>query len=404
MSPSSPHLDPDTRARLILLRLDQMGPARLQWLLAGTEAPAVLDALRRGRLPLGGDAAPPGVHRSLVERWHHDLADIEDGVDGIVAAGRELGVRILSPADPAWPFTDDPEPPGLLFARGDLDLLAPDTAVAVVGTRRCTALGRTVAYGLGRDLVSADAVVVSGLALGVDGAAHRGALDHGRAVVGVVAGGLDVVYPRANRALWDEVADRGLLLSETPLGLRPDRWRFPARNRLIAALSDGVIVVESHERGGALSTADEAIRRDLPVMAVPGSVTSAASRGTNALLLDGAVPVRDALDVLAYLGRPLPGSVTGGGGDGRAADAAHRGDDTRSEVGRVPGPSAAPPPGSMAARILAEVATGPIHLDDLVAVVERSVADVLAAVQDLQAQGLVELEGSTVSHPRPGPS
>lgn len=407
MNPSIPAPDLDTRARLVLLGLEGMGPARLNWLLAGTEAPAVLDALRQGRLPLGLDAAPPGLHRSLVERWRAELVTVEADVDRIVAAGRERGVRVLSPLGPGWPFADDPEPPGLVFAQGDLDLLTAATAVAVVGTRRCTALGRTVAYGLGRDLVNADAVVVSGLALGVDGAAHRGALEHGRAVVGVVAGGLDIVYPRANRELWDDVAANGLLLSETPLGLRPDRWRFPARNRLIAALSHGVVVVESHDRGGALSTADEAIRRDRPVMAVPGSVTSAASRGTNSLLVDGAVPVRDALDVLAYLGRPLP-STTGAGGADRpstvVAGSADGGGDAADDTGRRPGPAAAPPPGSMAARILAEVATGPVHLDDLVAAVDRSVADVLAAVQDLQAAGLVELAGSTVSHPRPGRS
>lgn len=401
-------MNPDTSARLLLLALPQMGPARLAWLLAAAEAPAVVDALRAGRLPPDVGRPPPGVTRTTIGGWHERLRSTTDHVDEVLAANRALGARILSPLDPGWPLADDPEPPGLLFVLGDLDLLSVRARVAVVGTRRCTALGRTIAHRLGRDLALADAVVISGLALGVDGAAHRGALDHDGGVVGVVGGGLDIVYPRANRSLWDEVGQRGLLLSEVPTGMRPDRWRFPARNRLIAALSDGVVVVESHQRGGALSTADEALRRDRPVMVMPGSVLSPASRGTNALLVDGAVPVRDAVDVLTYLGHPVPTIVR------QPADADPGAAQARLHLVGPPDEDQAPsgtdrrsgtetdPIDAIGVRILAEVATGPVHLDQLVLVTGLSVADVLAAVQELQAAGLVGLDGSTVVHREPG--
>jgi DNA processing protein len=195
--------------------------------------------------------------------------------------------------------------------------------VAVVGTRRCTRYGRDVAFELGRDLAARGVAVVSGLALGIDASAHAGALEAGgRPPVAVVATGLDVVYPRRNGPLWRQVAARGLLLSEYPLGVPPLPWRFPARNRLVAALADVLVVVESHARGGSLYTVEEAARRDRPVMAVPGSVRSAASRGALDLLADGCPPVRDVDDVLTALGLssrvvgdgpdPVPGPLPGG--------------------------------------------------------------------------------------------
>jgi DNA processing protein len=153
------------------------------------------------------------------------------------------------------------------------------------------------------DLAAAGVHIVSGLALGIDGAAHRGALHAGGAApIGVVGSGLDVVYPRANADLWEGVAAAGVVLGEAPLGAPPEPWRFPARNRIIAALADLVVVVESHPSGGSLLTVLEAAARDVEVMAVPGSVRSPASAGTNALLADGRPPVRDADDVLVALG------------------------------------------------------------------------------------------------------
>jgi DNA processing protein len=189
----------------------------------------------------------------------------------------------------------------VLFARGSLDALSAPR-VAIVGTRRCTGAGAGFARELGRELTAVGVSVVSGLALGIDGAAHRGVLDAGGAPVGVVGCGLDVVYPARHRDLWARVADEGLLLSESPLGVRPAGWRFPARNRIIAALAELVVVVESHAAGGSMHTVREAADRGIEVMVVPGSVRSPAAAGTNQLLSEGCAPVRDAADVMVALG------------------------------------------------------------------------------------------------------
>ncbi len=200
-------------------------------------------------------------------------------------------------------LADDPLPPAVLFARGRLDVLA-HRAVAIVGTRNATAAGMEVAARLGHDLAAAGISVVSGLAKGIDGAAHRGALaaEGGAPPIGVVASGLDVVYPRQHRVLWEQVASAGLLCAEVPPGTPPAAQRFPSRNRILAALAEVVVVVESRCKGGSMLTVGEAGRRGIPVMAVPGSVRSPASEGTNLLLVDGITPVIEVLDVLVALG------------------------------------------------------------------------------------------------------
>ena len=200
--------------------------------------------------------------------------------------------------------------------------------VAIVGTRRCTRYGFDLARELGADLAAAGVQVVSGLALGIDGAAHRGALDAagGAPPIGVVASGLDVVYPRAPPAAVGGGRHRGSLLSECPLGTAPEAWRFPARNRIIAALADAVVVVESAGAGGSMYTVEEALARDRPVLAVPGSVRSAASAGTNRLLAEGAGVARDADDVLAAIGQPQrPGRRRRAAAGARAGRAGGRG-------------------------------------------------------------------------------
>ena len=176
--------------------------------------------------------------------------------------------------------------------------------------------GQRVAFELASELTAAGVSIVSGLALGIDAAAHRGALsaisagedDRTGGPVGVVGSGLDVVYPRQNERLWHDIGRAGTLVSESPPGVRPEKWRFPARNRVIAGLADAVVVVESHDSGGSLITVDEAQLRDVPVGAVPGPITSNSASGTNRLLVDGATPVLGADDVLAMIGhhRPAP--------------------------------------------------------------------------------------------------
>jgi len=189
----------------------------------------------------------------------------------------------------------------VLFTIGSID---PDRRrVAVIGTRNPTEAGKQTAARLGYELSDAGVSVVSGLALGIDGAAHRGALaSSGARPIGVVANGLDRPYPVRHAALWRHVAHSGAMLSEWPPGVRPDAFRFPQRNRIIAALAEITVVVESREKGGSLVTAREAADRGVEVMAVLGSPGARSSAGTNDLVHDGAGIVLSATDVLDVLG------------------------------------------------------------------------------------------------------
>jgi DNA processing protein len=213
-----------------------------------------------------------------------------------------VGVAALGSSAYPAPLIDDIDPPGVVFTRGDPSVICGPRA-AIVGTRGASRYGLDFAYELGRELAGAGVAIVSGLALGIDAAAHAGALAAETAPpIAVVGSGLDVVYPRRNLSLWREVERRGVLLGEAPLGCAPERWRFPARNRIIAAIADVVVVVESRDTGGSMHTVTEAQRRGRTVFAAPGSVRSATSSGTNGLLRDGAQVVCDAGDVLVALG------------------------------------------------------------------------------------------------------
>jgi DNA processing protein len=197
-----------------------------------------------------------------------------------------------------------PDPPAVLFGAGRADVLATvrdEPAVTVVGTRRASPYGTEVAYALGRGLGAAGVPVVSGLALGIDGTAHRGCLDGGGLPVAVVASGPDVVYPRRHRSLHERVTSAGLVLSELPPGTEPYRWSFPARNRIMAGLARLTLVVEAADPSGSLITAEFAKDLGRCVAAVPGRVTSSVARGTNNLLKDGATPISGTEDVLDEL-------------------------------------------------------------------------------------------------------
>jgi DNA processing protein len=222
----------------------------------------------------------------------------------IGAACRELGVVVLLAGDPGYPpaLLDDPRRPPALFVRGELAAI-DHRRVGIVGTRNATQRGRETAARLGHELADAGVAVVSGLALGIDGAAHRGALAaHGAPPIAVVGSGPDVPYPKRHADLWAAVVERGLLISEWPPGTSADAFHFPLRNRILAALSEVLVVVESRESGGSLITAREAAERGVEVMAVPGSIDARAARGTNQLLRDGAAPVTEVADVLVALG------------------------------------------------------------------------------------------------------
>jgi DNA processing protein len=229
------------------------------------------------------------------------------------------------------------DPPDRLWARGDATLLSA-SAVAVVGARKATGLGLEMSERLGAGLGSAGVVVVSGCAIGIDAAAHRGALRMGGATVAVLAGGLDVAVPPSNRTLAERiVAAGGCLAGEFPDGVPVGRWAFPRRNRIIAGLARVIVVVEAAARSGALITARHALAAGREVMAVPGHPLQPEHAGSNALLSDGARPVTRVEDILEELGE-LPRLETGAPFDPPPAEVRATGlpARVRSALGSVP--------------------------------------------------------------------
>jgi DNA processing protein len=389
-SPSAPRAAlPDEAYLAALCDLPEMWPRRLAALSSAVAAPVLWQGLATsdaqviqiciGVLGAGfdtvgdldGAASVRGVRRRdavpLVRQWCTRAADLD--VEARWRQYREAGVGVCGAASASYPacFVDDPAPPVVLFHRGPLDRCA-GARVAIVGTRTCTRYGREVADELGEALSVAGVAVVSGLALGIDAAAHEGALRGPTPPVAVVGSGLDRPYPAANRGLWGRVADHGCVLSESPLGEPPRAWRFPQRNRLIAALADVVVVVESHVRGGSLITADEAQRRGRTVLAVPGAVRSAASAGTNALLADGCAPVCGPEDVLVALGLS-PGA-------------------------RRPARERRPPPDPAGRAVLDALGWQPASLDQLTARCPLGLAALVGCLDTLERTGWIARRGA----------
>ena len=222
--------------------------------------------------------------------------DADDARDRIRAA-RLWAVCRHHAAYPAQLF-DLPDPPAVLHTLGDAPLLGTADAVSIVGSRRATDYGLEVAKELARQLAAAGVLVISGMALGIDSAAHAGALDAGRPTVAVLAGGAEHPYPASKRALHERISASGCVVSELPPGFRAFRWCFPARNRIIAALGGATIVIEAAARSGSLITADFAAEAGRLVCAVPGPINSRLSGGTNGLIRSGAEVVLSAQDVL----------------------------------------------------------------------------------------------------------
>jgi DNA processing protein len=223
-------------------------------------------------------------------------------------------IRAIASGDAEWPAVLDQlgaAAPPLLHVRGARTLaeLCAEPAVAVVGARRGSRAGEEFAFSLSRGLAAAGVAVISGLALGIDAAAHSGALAAGGRTVAVLGCGIDRVYPRQNRAVAATIAERGAIVSEWGVGVEPAPWRFPVRNRLIAALASVTVVIEATRRSGALITADHALALGREVLAVPGSAWSPLGEGVNALLRAGATPVTSLDDVLDTLGLSAPGAV-----------------------------------------------------------------------------------------------
>jgi DNA processing protein len=262
-------------------------------------------------LALAAYAAETGTHVVRPPRddgrWRSFVRSFDAAA--FLASLRERGLGWLGRSEPGFPpqlaAIHDP-PPGL-FLRGTSgpEALAR-TGVAVVGARSCSPYGSQVARTCGRELAAAGLLVISGLARGVDGEAHRGALEAGGVTVAVLGCGVDRDYPASHRELAARICDRGLIVSEYGPGVEPAPWRFPARNRIVAGLARASVVVEARERSGALITADFALEQGREVFAVPGEITSALSAGTNALLGLGAAPYTSSQDVLDALGIEVP--------------------------------------------------------------------------------------------------
>jgi len=225
-----------------------------------------------------------------------------DEVENLKRRVRELGAGIVTLADPSYPelLSRIADPPPVMFFQGDPAVLGRP-AVAIVGARRASELGRRFAFSLARQLAERGVVVVSGLALGVDGAAHEGSLRGGGPTVAVLGTGIDISYPAAHRHLGRRIVENGILLTEFVPGSGPDRHHFPRRNRIVSGLSHAVVVVEAGEKSGSLITARMALEQGREVFAVPGPPGLPGSRGVNRLLKDGAQLLESAEDIFAAL-------------------------------------------------------------------------------------------------------
>jgi DNA processing protein len=357
----SPEAETYTGVMAVLAGLTGMGPRRLRLLLAHLDPMDIVAAL----------ADPDGLPRDLAAFYSLELrrswaTELQaSSLDQVVARCSRFGITAAAFGSAQYPrlLLADPVPPAVVFWRGELGLLTT-RRVGIVGTRNPTRSGMATAGTLAQELAEAGIAVVSGLARGIDGAAHRGALSARGPVIAVVGNGPDKAYPASHRDLWQQVCDQGLLISEWPPGVSPDAYRFPMRNRILAALSEVVVVVESRESGGSLSTVREATLRGIPVMAVPGSLHTRASAGTNQLLCDGAPPVTCTQDVLVALGLHS---------------------ERRSDLNRDPRPAV----GQLGAAILERCRLQPQTLDDLCRGLSITVSTAALALARLERDGWV---------------
>jgi len=351
-----------------------MGPARTTALLA-----------RFGSVErvLGASAAQvaelPGFGREFARRVA--AAGTAEGRERARAALDVLeraGARVVTQADAEYPqsFRTLADPPFVLYALGDVHLMS-EPAIGIVGTRDPTDYGRRVAARLAFELARAGYGIASGMAKGIDAVAQTAALDAGGATVGVLGHGIDKVYPPENHRLFQRVRERGLLISEMAPGEEPLAGNFPRRNRLIAALSAGVLVVEMGEKSGARHTVDFALELGKEVFAVPGQIGSAASVGTNQLLKEGARLVTSAQDILEELhGVGLPPPALAAAGPVEAAAPARR--------------TAPPDLGADEARVFELLADDPRHVDELATAAGMGTSAALAALLGLELRDLAE--------------
>jgi DNA processing protein len=326
-----------------------------------------------------------------------------DEAEAELAATLDLGCAVITRDEAGYPrrLAEIADPPPLLIVRGRIGLLE-QPAVALVGARNASGNGRMLAHNLASELAAAGLVVVSGLARGIDTAAHEGALAAGAPTIAVIASGVDVAYPSENAELMERIAADGAIVSERPLGAVPQARHFPRRNRLISGISLGVVVVEAAPQSGSLITARLAAEQGREVMAVPGSPLDPRHRGTNQLLRDGATLVESAADVLAALGPlALPPARTTGAGNNEVVGVknATSGASMRRSEGRAPShDSSAPlqlplepaPDGDVIGRVCERLGPEPLLVDELIRQCRASTAEVQRALMELELDGRLE--------------
>lgn len=366
------------RGALRLIRSRRVGPATYHRLVAEEGSVAAALAALPARAAAAGvpeyEPCPEGVARA---EW---------------AAARRAGARALIYGQPGYPeaLYDLPDAPPLLWLRGEAGLLARP-ALALVGARNASSLGLRMAQRLGEALGAAGFAIVSGLARGIDAAAHRGALPHG--TVAVLAGGVDVAYPEENAGLLAELAEKGAVLSEQPPGFAPQARHFPLRNRLISGLGRAVIVVEAAPKSGSLLTAGLALEQGREVMAVPGHPVDPRAGGCNQLIRDGALLVRGAEDILAALGGAAEGPPTPareGPLEARPAPPKPQGAAARPAPPKAGVEAGVEAGRGLEALILSRLGPSPLGEDQLLRDLARPHAEVAGALLDLELEGKVE--------------
>lgn len=287
-----------------------------------------------------------------------------------MAKVEKAGAWLVTIADAFYPaqLKKLPDAPPVLYVKGTLEP-EDDRALAMVGTRKATTYGREVAHGFAKSLANHDVTIVSGLAQGIDAAAHRGALDGGGRTLAVLGSGIDRVYPLDHLKLAQEICQHGALISEFPIGTPPEARNFPRRNRIISGLSLGVLIVEAPEKSGAIITASVAAEQGRDVFAIPGNIFNAANRGTNRLIQDGAKLIMDVQDILDEF------------------NIVHRSVQTRTVTEQIA------PANPTEIQLLDFMSADPLHIDDLVRMSGLSVPVVSSTLTILELKGLVRSTG-----------
>jgi DNA processing protein len=351
-------------AYLALTQVPGMGPARLKTLLT-----AFSSAYGAHSAPFEFLCTELGFSRAFASAIK--ATPLDTGMQ-VQEAAERLGARIFIPADEDYPelLRHIPDPAPVLFALGDASLLSRPAA-AVVGSRDHSSYGAEVCRRICGPAAMAGVVIVSGMARGLDAVAHAAALDSAGSTIGVLGNGHGVIYPSANRKLYERVMAGGLLLSEFPPGERPHAGSFPRRNRLISGLSRVTLVIEAAAGSGALITAGTALDQGREVMAVPGNITSATSVGCNRLIRDGATPLLEPVDLMEHfpeLAEHVPASSMS-----------------------LTAPEPLPETLSPAERELAVLfGTQPLHPDELANRCQRPIAEVLSILCELEIAGIIE--------------